>query len=133
MPSDLFTHLQHTKPNSAGKLIDDELPQLDLDNLAILNDYEDPALDSNDDPMKNPEWLRGEIPDEDGRLHNSTACVVVLVDNKYKDVDAFYFYFYSYDEGPNITQVIHPLERLIEGGGGKIEKHMHFGNHVGDW
>ena len=34
-----------------------------------------------------------------------------------------------YDRGANITQVVEPLNRLIE----DTEHGMHFGDHVGDW
>ncbi|CAH0045708.1 unnamed protein product [Clonostachys solani] len=131
LPSDLLTHVQHTTPKIDGKLIKDKLPALNLDNLDLLNNYRDVALASNDDPLSNPAWMRGTAPDKDGRIHDATPCVVILVDNPFNDVDAFYFYFYSFDQGPNITQVMHPLERVVKGG--KVGHGMHFGNHVGDW
>ncbi|KAK7423560.1 hypothetical protein QQX98_001018 [Neonectria punicea] len=130
-PSDLLAHLRHTTPTLKRKPIGD-LPELDLDNLGILNKFGlSTALSSNDDPLSHPEWLRGEAPDAAGKIHNSTPCVVILVERGPVDLDAFYFYFYSYNEGPNITQVMEPLDRLISGG--KASEGMHFGNHVGDW
>jgi hypothetical protein len=114
------------------------LPELDLDNLALLNERVDNspvALTANDDIANLPAWLFGEAPDDSGRLQNATSCVVILVDAKEDssdadDLDAFYFYFYSYDRGPNITQVLPPLNGLIEGG---TDHGLHFGDHVGDW
>nr|XP_036575296.1 vacuolar protein sorting-associated protein 62 [Colletotrichum truncatum]KAF6781849.1 vacuolar protein sorting-associated protein 62 [Colletotrichum truncatum] len=130
-PSDLLTHIRHTTPVLDGQPIHD-LPPLDLDNLEILNKYgEDVALASNDDPTTYPPWFHGEAPDEDGRIHNATPCVVILVEKSKRDMDAFYFYFYSFNEGPNITQVLEPLNRLVKGG--KVASGMHFGDHVGDW
>ncbi|ETS74064.1 hypothetical protein PFICI_13930 [Pestalotiopsis fici W106-1] len=134
-PSDIAQHLQHTTPmlkmaSVAG------LPELDLDNLGLLNvmseGAEKVALTAIDDIIDLPVWLRGETPDEMGALRNSTACVVILVGSEKdsSDFDAFYFYFYSYNRGPNITQVLAPIKGLIED---SLEGGMHFGDHVGDW
>ncbi|GJD01100.1 vacuolar protein sorting-associated protein 62 [Colletotrichum higginsianum] len=131
MPSDLLTHIQHTSPALDGRQIPD-LPALDLDNLEILNSFGDEvALTSNDDPTTYPPWLLGASPDADGRIHNATPCVVILVEKSESDLDAFYFYFYSYNEGPNVTQVLEPFDRLVNGG--KAASGMHFGDHIGDW
>ncbi|KAF4919203.1 putative vacuolar protein sorting-associated protein TDA6 [Colletotrichum viniferum] len=132
-PSDLLTHVRHTTPAVDRKPISD-LPSLDLDNLEILNAYgnkDHVALVSDDDPTTYPKWLYGEAPDETGRIHNSTPCVVVLVEKNERELDAFYFYFYSFNEGPNITQVLEPLDRLVKGP--KAASGMHFGDHIGDW
>lgn len=133
-PSDLATHIKHTTPVLNGKPIPD-LPSLDLDNLEILNEHgkhgEHVALNSNDDPTDYPAWLYGEAPDSAGRIHNSTPCVVVLVEKSDLDVDAFYFYFYSYNEGGDITQVLPPMDWLVAGP--EADSGMHFGDHVGDW
>ncbi|KAI1840848.1 hypothetical protein JX266_012930 [Neoarthrinium moseri] len=124
----------HTTPMAQTKPIAG-LPQLDLDNLALLNEGFDGltvALTANDDITALPAWIFGETPDELGRLHNSTSCVVILVESAEgsSDVDVFYFYFYSYNRGANITQVLPPIKSLIED---DIEDGMHFGDHVGDW
>ncbi|KAJ4416806.1 hypothetical protein N0V82_006535 [Gnomoniopsis sp. IMI 355080] len=114
----------------------DGLPELDLDNLALLEDggaHNSPiALTARDEITQLPAWLFGETPDESGTLHNSTACVVILVESVVdsSDLGVFYFYFYSYNRGANITQVLQPIKGLIEG---NIEPGMHFGDHVGDW
>lgn len=115
----------------------DGVPDLDLDNLAILNDNSREsapvALTATDDITKWPSWLNGETPvGPSGELHNATACVVILVEPEQdsRDTDAFYFYFYSYNRGANITMVLQPLRGLLEG---KLEDNMHFGDHVGDW
>ncbi|KAI8296074.1 putative vacuolar protein sorting-associated protein TDA6 [Colletotrichum sp. SAR 10_99] len=132
-PSDLLTHVRHTTPAVDRKPISG-LPPLDLDNLEILNEYgskDHVALVSNDDPTTYPKWLYGEAPDETGRIHNSTPCVVVIVEKNERELDAFYFYFYSFNEGPNITQVLEPLDRLVKGP--KAASGMHFGDHIGDW
>ncbi|KAL1847994.1 hypothetical protein Daus18300_013754 [Diaporthe australafricana] len=113
------------------------LPELNLDNLAVLNDDgldDGPvALTSADDEVTQlPTWLLGETPDETGTLHNATACVVILVESEggSGDLGAYYFYFYSYNRGPNITQVLEPIKGMLEEG---LEPGMHFGDHVGDW
>lgn len=134
-PADIFQHVRHTTPMAQMEPISG-LPELDLDNLALLNKGPDSpavALTANDDITALPAWLFGEKPDELGRLHNATSCVVILVeaaDGSDDDVDAFYFYFYSYNRGANITQVLPPIKGLIEDG---LEDGMHFGDHVGDW
>lgn len=131
MPSDILAHIQHTSPRLHHEAIPD-LPPLDLDNLEILNEFgEEVALTSNDDPTSYPAWLLGEAPDSTGLIHNSTPCVVILVEKSDVVIDAFYFYFYSYNEGPNITQVLEPLDSLIKGK--SFDNSKHYGNHVGDW
>ena len=111
------------------------LPELDLDNLALLNERSDKdpvALTANDDVTDLPPWFFGVIPDESGRPQNATPCVVILVEPEAGsgDADAFYFYFYSYNRGPNIFQVLEPIMGMLEE---KIEPGIHFGDHVGDW
>lgn len=134
-PADILQHVRHTTPTVQFQPISG-LPDLSLDNLAWLNDKASGdkgpvALTANDDITALPAWFLGETPDASGRLHNATACVVILVpsarDPAY--VDAFYFYFYSYDRGANLTQVLPPLKSLL----GDIADGMHYGNHVGDW
>ncbi|KAI1759468.1 hypothetical protein GGR53DRAFT_513523 [Hypoxylon sp. FL1150] len=136
-PSDILQHVRHTTPMVRMESIAIAgLPELDLDNLALLNTQLDSsavALTANDDITALPAWLFGETPDESGRLHNATSCIVIIVESaegSSDDVDAFYFYFYSYNRGANITQVLAPIKSLIEDG---LEDGMHFGDHVGDW
>lgn len=133
MPSDILTHLQHTSPQLDRKPLTD-LPELDLDNLEILNQFGDEvALTSNDqDPTAYPPWIFGQAPDEAGLTRNATPCAVILVEKSESVLDAFYFYFYSFNEGPNITQVMEPLDSIILGDSG-FDPSLHFGNHVGDW
>ncbi|KJK77367.1 hypothetical protein H634G_07106 [Metarhizium anisopliae BRIP 53293] len=129
-PADLLQHIRHTTPTANQEPVSD-LPNLDLNNLALLNNVSSGqvALTSNDDVTALPDWLLGQLPDASGRIVNATPCVVILVEQSPRDVDAFFFYFYSYDRGANITQVLEPLNRLIE----DTEHGMHFGDHVGDW
>jgi hypothetical protein len=130
-PSDISEHIRHTTPRLDFAPIDG-LPLLDLDNLEKLNDYgEDVALTSNDDVLDLPPWILGQLPDEAGRIHNSTPCVVILVEKTPRDIDVFYFYFYSYDRGANISQVLEPLDSLFDLN--DTQKAMHYGDHVGDW
>ncbi|OIW23741.1 hypothetical protein CONLIGDRAFT_623853 [Coniochaeta ligniaria NRRL 30616] len=128
-PADLLEHIRHTAPAVDNKPIHG-LPELGLDNLAILNDIDgEVALTAIDNITTLPAWLFGEAPDDTGRTRNATSCVVILVEKGSVDIDVFYFYFYSYDRGPNLTQVVEPLNLLLKDDGDG----MHFGNHVGDW
>lgn len=129
-PADLLNHVQHTTPMIGQDPVPD-LPPLDLDNLAMLNNVSSQrvALTSNDNVTAMPSWLYGQAPDASGKIENATACVVILVEKSEIDLDAFYFYFYSYDRGPNITQVREPLNRLF----GDDVPGYSFGDHVGDW
>ncbi|KAH6962432.1 hypothetical protein BKA56DRAFT_560182 [Ilyonectria sp. MPI-CAGE-AT-0026] len=132
-PSDMLEHIHHTTPIINQKPVPG-LPELDLDNLALLNDIDVgagqvAALTSNDDITDLPAWLFGETPDESGRISNATPCVVIAVERGPRDVDVFFFYFYSYDRGANISQVLPPLNSLAGG----MADGMHYGNHVGDW
>ncbi len=76
-----------------------------------------------------PQWLLGQAPNESGETENVTACVIVLVEKNPTELDAFYWYFYSYDRGPNITQVLEPLDGIF----GSDPPGYSFGDHVGDW
>lgn len=129
-PADLLQHIRHTTPMAGSEPVD-IVTELDLDNLALLNEVSEErvALTSKDNVTSLPDWLLGETPDSTGKLANATACVVILVDKGPLDIDAFYFYFYSYDRGPNITQVMEPLNGIF----GKDVPGYSFGDHVGDW
>ncbi|CAG1977436.1 unnamed protein product [Fusarium graminearum] len=132
MPSDLAAHISNTIPKLDRQPISG-LSSLDLENLGDLNGYggEEVALTSKEDPLTYPTWILGEAPDAKGQIHNSVPCAVILVEKSDIDVDAFYFYFYSFNEGPNITQVLEPINRFIAGD--HLSSGIHFGNHVGDW
>ena len=129
-PSDLLQHVHHTRPTVDQSPIAG-LPKLSLDNLETLNRVKtgQVALTSKDDVTTLPAWILGKVPDESGRTVNATPCVVVAVERGPQDLDAFYFYFYSYNRGANLTQVMEPVNRLIQ----DVEHGMHFGDHVGDW
>jgi len=130
-PSDILKHIKHTTPRLNFEPIQD-LPSLDLGNLELLNDFgADVALTSDDDVLSLAPWLLGELPDEHGRVHNSTAACIIIVEKTAHDVDVFYFYFYSYDRGANISQVLEPLDSLFDLN--DTQKAMHYGDHVGDW
>jgi hypothetical protein len=108
-----------------------DLPELNLENLAVLNDPDElVALTTHgDDVTAVAPWLKGQEPDASGRITNVTACVVVLIEKSPTVLDAFYWYFYSYDRGPNITQVTEPLNGIF----GDSPPSYSFGDHVGDW
>lgn len=130
-PSDILEHIRHTRPQLDFEPIS-VLPSLDLDNLEILNKHgEEVVLTSNDDVSKLPQWILGELPDSLGKIQSSTPCCVITVEKTPRDVDVFYFYFYSYNRGPNISQVLEPLDSLFDMN--ETQKKMHYGDHVGDW
>ncbi|EXJ54022.1 hypothetical protein A1O7_09359 [Cladophialophora yegresii CBS 114405] len=137
MPSDIKEHVLRTAPRIDFQRIADGPLRLDLDNLSSLNGYgkngTNVFLTAVEDVTTFPGWVLGETPDEDGALHNSTACAVVAVQHeipgKQTVVDVFYFYFYSWNEGGDITQVVPPLNRLFP----DSKPGDHFGNHLGDW
>ncbi|EMT69110.1 Lysine-specific permease [Fusarium odoratissimum] len=132
MPSDLSAHIVNTIPKLNEQPISGP-SSIDLSNLGELNSYggEDVALTAKEDPLTYPTWILGEAPDASGRIANSVPCAVILVEKSEVDIDAFYFYFYSFNEGPNITQVMEPINHLV--GDENLSSGMHFGNHVGDW
>jgi hypothetical protein len=131
-PSDILQHIRHTTPRLDFEVVRGNLTALDLDNLEVLNEInKDVALTSNDDPMQMPDWILGELPDDTGRINASTPCVVICAEKTPREIDVYYFYFYSYDRGGNISQVLEPLNTWFEMN--DTEKHMNFGDHVGDW
>lgn len=115
----------------------DGLPELDLDNLSLLNQRlggsEQVALTANDDITQLPAWHFGEVPDASGRLQTAIPCVVILVESEQdsSQTDAFYFYFYSYNRGANITQALPPIRGLLEDA--DMDHKMNFEDHVGGW
>ena len=130
-----MAHIRHTTP-ALNQIPISHVPALSLGNLAVLNEFSgssppggDVSLTSKDDVTTLPAWLMGETPDPSGKTLTAVPCVVIVVEQTPRQVDAFYFYFYSYDRGPNLTQVVEPLNRLVE----DTENGMHFGDHVGDW
>ncbi|POS73094.1 vacuolar protein sorting-associated protein 62 [Diaporthe helianthi] len=135
-PSDLLQHVRHTTPMVNGTPVDG-LPELDLDSLALLDDrgfgrFPVALTTDPDDVTELPAWILGETPDESGALHNTTACVVIVVESEgdASDVAAFYFYFYSYNRGVNTTRVLEPIRSMVEK---DTDPAMYFGDHVGDW
>lgn len=126
--------MRHTTPVARTGPVSG-LPELDLDNLALLDERSEGgpvALAARENITNPPAWMLGEAPGESGRLQDATSCVVIVVESEEDsaDVDAFYFYFYSYNRAANISQVLQPLKGLLEG---KIDDGMNFGDHVGDW
>jgi hypothetical protein len=129
MPSDILTHVVNTQPYINSSALTPS-GKYDLDNLATLNRYGDGVfLTASSVLLDNQSWHLGEKPDQDGALHNSTACAVIVIEKSDHIVDAFYFYFYSSDQGASIDQVVQPLKFIMPDAG----PDEHFGNHVGDW
>jgi hypothetical protein len=141
-PSDLLRHVRHTTPQVDFTAVFGPGGRAsrvwDLDNLGNLNQFGgggyNVSLTSNDDVAAEPvpSWLLGTEPDQSaqGLTRNATPCVVVLVEKRHRDLDAFYFYFYSFNRGQNISQVREPVNRMARLDG---KEGMAFGDHVGDW
>src|SRR5450755_4088057 len=88
MPSDILTHVQHMTPETNRKPIPG-IPDLNLDNLALLNEYGNGVyLTSKDDVTASPSWIYGQAPDQTGAIRNATPCVVIVVEKSVRDVDA---------------------------------------------
>ena len=139
-PCDIKEHLFHVTPELNYTPIQD-LPQLDLADLDLLNQFEKGRhvfLTSNDNVEERPDWLGGEIniPDKytddakadhlesqrtNGKTrkqsrggHSDAPAVLLTVDKGDGIVDAFWFFFYSYNLGNLVFNI-------------------RFGNHIGDW
>lgn len=72
-------------------------------------------LTSKENPITNPPWLYGVLPDPVSyETVGAKSCAVIVYDHGNGIVDAFYHYFYAFNLGLTVF--------------GEI-----FGNHVGDW
>lgn len=119
LPSDIGAQLAHTTPEVDYKPIPDLPSPLTLDNLNVLDKF-DPEkkkivyLASKDDISKDPAWLKGVRPDNNGKTEGAKSCCIIVNDKGNGYVDAFFMYFYAYNQG----QVV-------------FEKEL--GDHLGDW
>lgn len=115
-PSDIGAQLVNTEPRVDFEVVDNAPNPLTLDNLANLNKAggENVYLTSEINPNENPEYLRGVLPNEQGKTDGVVSSTIIVNDHGDGTVDAFYFYFYAFDFGG--TYVGHNI-----------------GNHVGDW
>lgn len=115
-PSDISAQLANTEPKVDFQVVNNAPSPLTLDNLANLNDLggENVYLTSKTKPDQNPEYLRGVLPNENGKTDGAVSSAIIVNDHGDGTVDAFYFYFYAFDFGG--TYVGHNI-----------------GNHVGDW
>lgn len=115
-PSDIGAQLTNTEPQLDFKAIDNAPSPLTLDNLADLNSLggDDVYLTSKVKPDENPEYLRGVLPDEDGKTADAVSSAIIVTDHGDDTVDAFYFYFYAFDFGG-------------------VYVGQNIGNHVGDY
>ena len=116
LPSDLATHLSHTRPEVSFHDISGVPSPLTLDNLGDLNDLGGAQvwLTSKDDISTLPNWLKGVAPNAQGKTEGATSTVIVVTDHGDGTVDAFYMYFYSYNQGGKAFW-------------------QEVDNHVGDW
>lgn len=103
MPSDLLPHLRHTTAKLNFNNINGA-PSVNLDNLNALNNMGGTQvyLTSNDDITTNPQWLKGVIPDDNGRTNGAITAAIIVNDKGSGVVDAFYMYFYSYNWGGEV-------------------------------
>ncbi|KAI4122725.1 MAG: hypothetical protein LQ338_005656 [Usnochroma carphineum] len=116
LPSDIGSQLAHTKPEVNFNVVDGGPSPLTLDNLASLNAVGGKSvyLTSIDDVTKNPTWLKGVMPDGNGKTNGATSCAVIVNDHGSGNVDAYYMYFYAFDQGNTVFG-------------------LEIGDHVGDW
>jgi hypothetical protein len=104
LPSDLAAQLTHTHPEANGGPIVDHASPLTLENVDTLNKDggKNVYLTANDDYTKNPPWLKGVLPDANGKTNGAVSCCIIVNDKGAGIVDAFYFYFYAYNRGQTI-------------------------------
>jgi hypothetical protein len=93
-PGDLEAFLRNTDPTANFTI--------SRDGRATLNNLNrwgpEYYLTSAVDVTRNPRWLKGRIPDQNGKTIGTIA--VVIVNGKGNGVvDAFYFYFYAFNYG----------------------------------
>ncbi|KAM0717853.1 hypothetical protein Q7P37_006185 [Cladosporium fusiforme] len=115
-PSDISAQLENTEPRVNFDLIENAPSPLTLENLADLDNFgdKDVYLTSKVKPDENPEYLRGALPDVNGRTDGAVSSTIIVSDRGDGTVDAFYFYFYAFDFA-----------------GGFLGHNI--GSHVGDW
>lgn len=116
LPSDIGNQLCNTEPRANFTPIENAPSPLTLDNLAELNSLggKDVYLTSKVRPNERPEYLRGVLPNQDGKTENAVSATIIVNDHGDDTVDVFYMYFYAFDFGG------HYLDQDV-------------GNHVGDW
>ena len=101
----MLTQVQHSVPkfNLNALPANITLPELNLDNLDILNQYANGGVDlyltSKDDISKNPSWLEGQAVAADGSISDAKTTVVIVAEKAGGIVDAFYVTFYAYNWG----------------------------------
>jgi hypothetical protein len=100
MPSDIQQQLDHTVPYVNWTSIKGVQSPLTLNNLDTLNNLGNTSVyltsPNGIDAKPQPTWLRGIIPDKDGRIGNGRGCAIIVADRGNGTVDAFYFYFYAW-------------------------------------
>ena len=114
-PTDIKVFLDNTTPRVNFNEVSGPSKPLTQDNVNSMGS--DVYLTSNNDVTKNPEWIKGTRPDNEGRTRDAVTAAVIVNDKGDGNVDAFYMYFYAYNYGGEVL------------GWSKLN----FGNHVGDW
>jgi hypothetical protein len=116
LPSDIGNQLCNTEPRVNFTPIPNAPNPLTLDNLADLSNLggKDVYLTSNIRPNERPEYLRGVLPNDEGKTEGAVSAAIIVDDHGDKTVDAFYFYFYAFDYGGHYVN-------------------QDIGNHIGDW
>jgi hypothetical protein len=113
-PTDLQTFLANIVPKVNFQPVSTPNP-LDLNNLNSLGS--DVWLTSKDDVTRDPQWIKGTKPDQNGKTNGAITAAVIVTDKGGGNVDAFYMYYFAYNYGGNVLGI----------------KQLNFGNHVGDW
>lgn len=101
LPSDIGAQLVNTEPRVNFTVVDDAPSPLTLKNLADLNSLggEDVYLTSKIKPDDKLEYLRGVLPNGDGKTEDAVSSAIIVNDYEDGTVDAFYFYFTAFDYG----------------------------------
>jgi hypothetical protein len=121
LPSDIGTQLAHTVPcDGATPLTAAQVPAaLTLSNLDQLNSFAGGGtgvyLKSKDDVTTHPLWLRGIMPDAEGRVRGAKTCCVIVADKGDGVVDAFWFFFYAYNYGGTVLRMNLGIVSLLGG------------------
>jgi hypothetical protein len=112
LPSDIDSLLAYTVPcDGAVPLPASQLPAvLTLSNLDRLNAFADNGtnvfLKSKDDMATHPLWVRGMLPDAEGRVGGGAkTCCVIVADKGNGVVDAFWMFFYGYNYGGTVLSM----------------------------
>lgn len=98
-PSDIGAQVANTQPEINYQVVPGAPNPLTLNNLDSLNALGGNSiyLNSIDDTTSNPQpqWLKGVVPDSNGKTNDAVSCTIIVNDYQNGTVDAYYMYFYA--------------------------------------